>query len=79
MKDKIPKYEKAKFDYFFIFVRYFRLVRVPFYENEFNDERPDDRELEDIDPIYKIERKNIVKIKVGAPGIIEDLLYPEMR
>ena len=55
------------------------MIRVPFYPGEYTGDKPDERELYEVDPIYKVHQKDIVKIKVGAPAILEDLLYPEMR
>ena len=54
------------------------LIRVPYYCPEKYIEAdknvPDERELEEVDPILKIDRERIVKVRVGAPVILPGLL-----
>lgn len=54
------------------------MIRVPYYcpKTFINTDKnkPDDRELEEIDPIFKIKRKYIVKVRKGPPIFLEDLI-----
>ena len=56
------------------------LIRVPYYcpekYNETEKLKPDDRELESVDPILKVNESRIVKLHVGAPVILRELLLP---
>ena len=57
------------------------MIRVPYYCPktfiESDKKQPDDRELEEIDPFYQINSKDIVKIRVGAPIILKEILEPD--
>jgi len=55
-----------------------KLIRIPYYNPKqfVNSDKfqPDDRELEETDPIFKLQKDKIVKIRDGAPVILEYLV-----
>ena len=55
-----------------------KLIRIPYYNPKVfvnsDKHQPDDRELEEIDPIFKLKQDRIVKIRDGAPVILEYLV-----
>ena len=55
-----------------------KLIRIPYYNTKtfVNSDKyqPDDRELEEIDPVFKLKKNRIIKIRDGAPVILEYLV-----
>ena len=56
----------------------FKLIRVPYYNprsfKQSDKYEPDIRELEERDPIFKLNQKDIVRIRVGAPIVLQNLV-----
>ena len=46
------------------------MIRVPYFNKYFkpgNENKPDKREIEDVDPIFGIPRLNMVRLRIGVP------------
>ena len=59
----------------------YRLVRIPFnrrIDTEKNKMKPDERELEEIDPVFNIPREKIVRLRTGPPLILENFLVSDV-
>ena len=60
-----------------------KLIRIPYYNpTKYKEEIkyiPDDREIEEIDPIFKIKNKFIVRIRTGPPAFLSNLITPKDR
>ena len=55
-----------------------KLIRIPYYNPKVfvNSDKlqPDDRELEETDPIFKIKNDRILRLRDGVPVILEYLV-----
>ena len=53
------------------------LVRVPFYSGKLNKDvdrtKPDERDLEEVDPLFRIPRDQTIRFRVGAPQFFQDI------
>ena len=66
----------------FMKISYFfhRLIRIPFfarYTKPSDRQKPDYRDIEEIDPVFNIKRDNIVKFKKGPPIVLKTLINPD--
>ena len=56
----------------------FKLIRVPYYNpRSFKPDdkyEPDVRELNETDPIFKLHKDNIVRIREGAPIVLQSIV-----
>ncbi len=56
----------------------FKLIRVPYFNprsyKESDKYEPDFRELDETDPIFKVSQKDITRIRVGAPIVLQHLV-----
>ena len=54
------------------------LIRVPYYDPRtfVNSDRhqPDERQLEEIDPVFKVKQERVLKLRDGVPHTLESLL-----
>ena len=52
-----------------------RLIRVPFYSGKLNKDvdrtKPDERDLEEVDPLFRIPKDRQIRMFAGAPLILE--------
>ena len=59
------------------------LIRVPYYDPKtfvHSDKfKPDEREIEDIDPILKMPKISTTNIRIGVPVFLRDLYDPESQ
>jgi hypothetical protein len=55
-----------------------KLIRIPYYNPKAfvnsDKHQPDDRELEEIDPVFKLKQDKILKLRNGVPVILEYLV-----